>query len=168
VGGQCHVTAILPTGNSPGTQHMGDYVGLRACLDVYGEETPHWVWNSRLSSLQQVIALTKPPKICTEFSLYLLHRYRNEEDFILCYSITLYQLLKLLSIECLKMTSQEGCSRNKTPIVGTILGFISSDIRNKVARIKHGTVHHKHGKQKENEEEKQEKTKIKEQMGKQY
>jgi hypothetical protein len=50
------------------------------------------------------------------------------------------------------MTSQEGCSRNKTPTVGTILGFISSDIRNKVTRIKHGTVYYKHGKQKENEE----------------
>jgi len=59
------------------------------------------------------------------------------------------------------MTSQEGCSRNKTPIVGTILEFISSDIRNMVARIKHGTVYHKHGKQKENEEEKQEKNKGK-------
>jgi len=54
------------------------------------------------------------------------------------------------------MTNQEGCSRNKTPIVRTILELIFSDIRNKVAIIKHGTVYHKHGKQKENGEEKQE------------
>jgi len=47
------------------------------------------------------------------------------------------------------MTSQEGCSRNKTPTVGTILELICSDIRNKVAIIKHGTLYHKHGKQKE-------------------
>jgi len=67
------------------------------------------------------------------------------------------------------MTSEEGCSMNNTPIVGTILELIHSDIRNKVAIFKHGTVYHKHGKQKENEEEKQGKeTKVKEQMGKQY
>jgi len=81
-----------------------------------------------------------PQNLYCEFSLYLLHRYRNESDFFLYCSITLYQLLKLLSIKCLKMTSQERCSRNKTPTVGTILGFIGSDIRNKVATIKHGTV----------------------------
>jgi hypothetical protein len=67
-----------------------------------------------------------PQNLYCEFSLYLLHRYRKKEAFILHYSVTLYQQLKLLSIECLKMTSQEGCSRNKTPIVGTIQGFISS------------------------------------------
>jgi len=71
VGGQCHATAVLLTENSPGTQHIVDKVGLRACLDMYGEETPPLglePWTVQPATSHCPI---QAPKICTASSHYI-------------------------------------------------------------------------------------------------
>ena len=58
---QRHTSAILPSGNSPGTHCTGGCVGRRAGLDAWGEENmycPHRGSNPEQSSLQRVAVST--------------------------------------------------------------------------------------------------------------
>lgn len=91
-------TALVP--NTLGTRWASGPV--LTCME---KRTPTGFRTQDCPACSKSLPHPSPQNLYCEFSLYLLHRYRNKEDLILCYSITLYQLLKLLSIECLKMTS---------------------------------------------------------------